>query len=217
MKISIKIIIPIFLFLCVTSLSAQKIKPDTDLVQFSGIVVYGDSLQPVSFTNIFIKNTRRGTVSDYRGYFSFVAQKNDTILFSAMGFKRALFIIPDTIKKRRYSMVQVMTSDTIVLPVAAIYPWPSRERFKEAFLNLDIPDDDIERAHRNLAIEEIKERAANYKMDGSMNYRNYINSQVDKLYYAGQPPPNNLLNPFAWAKFIKAWRNGDFKIKKKKK
>jgi len=25
--------------------------------------------------------------------------------------------------------------------------------------------------------------------------------------------PNNLLNPIAWAKFIKAWKRGDFKKK----
>lgn len=214
MKISIKIIISIIIFLCAKSLSAQKYKTDADLVQFSGIVVYGDSLQPISFTNIYTKHNRRGTICDYKGYFSFVTQKTDTIIFSAMGFKNALFIIPDTIKESRYSMVQIMTSDTIVLPIAAIYPWPSKEKFKEAFLTLDIPDDDIATAHKNLAIEEIKKSAENYKMDGSMNYRNYINSQVDKLYYAGQAPPNNLLNPFAWAKFIKAWKNGDFKNKK---
>jgi hypothetical protein len=32
-----------------------------------------------------------------------------------------------------------------------------------------------------------------------------------KLYYIGQLPPNNLLNPLAWAEFVKAWKNGDFK------
>jgi len=47
-----------------------------------------------------------------------------------------------------------------------------------------------------------------------MNYRNYIDKQTSKLYYAGQLPPNNLLNPFAWAKFVEAWRAGKLKLEK---
>jgi hypothetical protein len=53
-------------------------------------------------------------------------------------------------------------------------------------------------------------------MDGPMNYRNFIEKTTSKYYYAGQLPPNNLLNPFAWARFIKAWKDGKFKSKKDK-
>jgi len=101
-----------------------------------------------------------------------------------------------------------------LLKETVIYPWPTIEQFKQAFVNLEIPDDDLERAKKNLAQAEMKERFENYKMNASMNYRNYINNQTSKLYYAGQFPPNNLLNPIAWAKFIKAWREGKFKKKK---
>ena len=50
-------------------------------------------------------------------------------------------------------------------------------------------------------------------MDGSMNYRNYMDNQVSKLYYRGQAQPITVFNPFAWAEFIKAWKRGDFKRK----
>jgi PPE-repeat protein len=52
-------------------------------------------------------------------------------------------------------------------------------------------------------------------MDGNMNYQNYIDQTVSKLYYAGQTQPISLLNPFAWAQFIKAWQDGKFKRKEK--
>jgi hypothetical protein len=55
------------------------------------------------------------------------------------------------------------------------------------------------------------------KMDGSMNYQNYIDQQTSKLYYAGQTQPISLLNPFAWAQFIKAWKEGKFKRDKDEK
>ena len=196
--------------------AAQEVLLDNDVIQFSGVIVNSDNLDPVSFSNIFIKNSRRGTISDYYGYFSFAALKNDTILFSAIGYKESYFVIPDTIKQNRYSLIHVMSSDTILLAPTIIYPWPTEEEFKKAFINLDIPDDDIEIARKNLDKAEMKERAIHYKMDGSMNYKNYISSETSKLYYAGQTQPISILNPFAWAQFIKAWKEGKFKKKKKK-
>jgi hypothetical protein len=184
------------------------------LVQFSGAVVTGDSLRPIPFTHIIDRNTGFGTISDYYGYFSFVARKGDTIVFSAVGFKKGEFIIPDTIHSNRYTLFQVMTSDTVYLSETVIYPWPTREQFREAFLNLEIPDDDMEIARKNLARYELYVRAQAMPMDGSMNYRHYIDQQVSKLYYAGQTQPISLLNPFAWAQFIQAWKDGKFKRKK---
>lgn len=201
---------------CITlSLKAQEDSDDKDVIQFSGVVINGDNLDPVSYTSIIIKNTRRGTLSDYYGYFSFVALKNDTIEFSAVGYKKGAFIIPDTITQKRYSLIQLMSVDTVLLEPTIIYPWPTEEDFKKAFVELDIPDDDLEIARKNLAKAEIRDRAENYKMDGSMNYRNYIQNETSKLYYLGQTQPISILNPFAWAQFIKAWKEGKFKKKKK--
>lgn len=193
------------------ALAQDTTSVDPDVIQFSGVAVNAEDLEPVSFTNIIIKGTRRGTISDYYGYFSFVALKNDTIQFSAIGYKTNDFVIPDTITKNRYSLIHVMDSDTILLAPTVIYPWPTEDEFKKAFVTLDIPDDDLEIAKKNLAKAEMKERAFHMKMDGSMNYQNYIDQQTSKLYYAGQTQPINLFNPFAWAKFIKAWKEGKFK------
>lgn len=184
------------------------------LVQFSGAVVTGDSLHPVPFTHIIDHKTSFGTISDYYGYFSFVARKGDTITFSAVGFKKGLFIIPDTIQSNRYTLFQVMATDTIYLNETVIYPWPTKEQFKEAFLALELADDDLEIARKNLDRYDLYVRGEVMPMDGSMNYRNYIDQTVSKLYYAGQTQPISLLNPFAWAQFIKAWQDGKFKRKK---
>ncbi|MDZ7743621.1 MAG: carboxypeptidase-like regulatory domain-containing protein [Bacteroidota bacterium] len=184
---------------------------DEKLVQFSGVIVTSDSIQPIPFTNIIIANTNRGTVSDYYGYFSFVAKKLDTIVFSAIGFKKDTFMIPDTITGQWYSLIQVMQRDTVLLRETVIYPWPTVEQFKEAFLNLDIPDDDIEIARKNLDPEELARRAEDMRMSSRMNYQNFIYKETSRLYYNGQTQPISILNPFAWAQFIKAWREGKFK------
>lgn len=217
---SMRLILYTFLLcsLCCISHAAFAQHHENDLVQFSGVVVTSDSLQPVPFANITIKSSRRGINADYFGFFSLVAHKNDIIQFSATGFKKVEYHIPDTLSGNRYSLIQVLSSDTIQLIETVIYPWPSREQFKQAFIKLSIPDDDIVIAQKNINYLEMRERAQNfekYAMDGAMNYRNNLNHQIDKLYYYGQTQPLTIFNPFAWAKFIKAWKNGDFKKKKK--
>jgi hypothetical protein len=184
-----------------------------DLLQFSGVVVEGDSLKPIPYASIIVQNSYRGTVSDYFGYFSFVAQEGDTIEFSAIGFNSAFFIIPDTLTNNKYSLIQVLRMDTINLALTEVYPWPTKEQFKKAFLALELPDDDMSRADRNMARSDAKDRMTGMAMDASLNYKYNMQRYQSKLYYAGQLPPNNLLNPIAWAKFIKAWKNGDFKKK----
>ncbi len=199
-----------FVFFAAIKVSAQKVEK---VVQFTGIVVSADSVEPVPFTLIKIVTQNKLTYSDYRGFFSFVAYQNDVIEFSAMGFKPVLFKVPDSLKLSRYSWIQVMSSDTVYLSETVIYPWPTIEQFKKAFVKLEIPDDDQERARKNLDFAEMKQRMDAIPMDGSMNFRNFISKEVAKNYYNGQYMPNNLLNPFAWAEFIKAWKQGKFKRK----
>jgi hypothetical protein len=208
-----RIIYPLLLLVCLSTslLKAQSL--DNNLVQISGVVLTSDSLRHVSFANIIAKNSRHGTISDYFGYFSFVAQKGDTIQFSALGFRKAYFVIPDTLTSNKYSLIKIMEAEIYELDEAIIFPWPSREQFKQAFLNLKIPDDDLAIANKNLSKEEMMRLYYAVGMDEGMNYKNYIKGQTDQLYYAGQLPPQNILNPIAWAKFIQAWKNGDFKKK----
>jgi len=216
MKVSLQTIIIIILTLSAAMADAQRVN---DLVQFSGVVVTADSLRPVPFANIAITATGRGTTSDYWGFFSIVVRKNDLISFSAVGYKTGLFRIPDSLSENRYSLIQVMSSDTLMLTETVIYPWPTKEEFRRAFLTLRIPDDDIEIAKRNLAYMEMREiygrnyDPEKYGFTPGQSYNNYMDVRADKLYYNGQTMPNNLLNPIAWSKFIKAWKRGDFKKK----
>jgi hypothetical protein len=208
----------LFLFCLVQLHDAHSQQDKGDLVQFSGVVVTADSILPISFTHIYSRNSGRGTVADLNGFFSFVAHKGDVIIFSAIGFKKAYYRIPDSLQGDHYSLFQVMSADTIYLTETLIYPWPTQEQFRQAFLALRAPDDDLERAYRNLARAELKEKMMQMPMDAQQNYRNYVNKQVYNYSYMGMQKPsltsamnNPLLNPLAWAEFVKAWRDGKFK------
>jgi hypothetical protein len=204
------------IFITGIRMQAQTSDDNYNLVQFSGITITADSLNPVPFTKILDISSHRGTSSDVNGYFSFVAHKTDTVVFTAIGYKPATFIIPDSITKQRYSLIQLMTADTLTLAEAIILPWPTLEEFKKAFIETKIPDDELEIARKNLLAADIRMRAEEYPMDASMNYRNFIDNQTSKLYYSGQQQPFNIFNPFAWAKFIKAWKEGKFKSKEER-
>lgn len=208
-------ILIVFCLILSTKLVAQdnNLFKDNNLIQFSGVVVTGDSLMPVPFANIIVKNTSRGTTSDYYGYFSFVAKKLDTIVFTSIGYRKSVFIVPDSLEDNRYSLIQTMRRDTIMLEEVIIHPWPTQDQFKDAFLNLNIPDDDLEIARKNLSEDVMDEKFAAMPMTAKMNFKLQMQERSYQIYSAGQYRPNNLLNPLAWAKFIEAWKRGDFKRK----
>jgi len=150
------------------------------------------------------------------GFFSIVAEEGDVIVFSAIGFETVKFEIPDTLTTNRYTIIQMMSQDTINLPMAQIFPWPSREHFKIEFLALEVPEDLQERAENNLAAATMEQLRKNLPTDGVETGGIYLRRQADSYYSFGQAKPLNLLNPIAWSKFFKAWKNGDFKRRKKR-
>ena len=195
-----------------SSVSSEESEPPSRrVIQFSGLVVTGDSLKPVPLTNIWVRGSRRGTTSDFQGFFSIAVRERDTLRFSAVGFKEIDYIVPDTLSATRYSAIQLMTRDTIYLPETVIYPWPTREQFRYAFLHTEIPDDDNDRAMRNLARAEMRERLEKMPLDGYSNFRYMTDQHAQRLYYAGQRPPMRIFDPIAWGQFFQAWREGKFK------
>jgi hypothetical protein len=201
--------------IAVLPLKGQAQKKDEDpnkkYVQFSGMVLTVDSLMPLSYVSIYIPHTTRGTISDLNGFFSFVAQKGDTVTFSSIGYKTVRYKIPDSLSSQKYSMVVPMTEDTMYLTKVFIRPLPSREIFDYYFVKVEIPDDDLERARKNLDREKMKEYRSQMGMDGGENTQYHLQQQAQKFYYAGQIPPMNIFSPIAWAKFFEAWKKGDFK------
>jgi hypothetical protein len=201
-----------FVFLLLSTLFSQE----REKVLFSGVIVENDSLKPVSFANIIIINKKLGTISTIEGYFSFYAEELDTIRFSALGFGSAQFVIPDSVNVDRYSIIQVMSRDTLELAETIIYPWPANERdFKDSFLNDEIENDKVEQAKQNLQISAIQQpkEVIFHESNAAYNFDEDMKKVSQEMYYNGQTPPITVLDPIAWWKFVKAWRRGDFKKK----
>jgi hypothetical protein len=202
-------ILIIFLF----SVSLSSFAQDKS-VQLTGILVSTDSLLTIPFSNVLIKNKQKGTISDFYGYFSLVAGKGDTIVFSCLGYKKTKFIIPENTEENFITVVQKLETDTILLKETKVYPWPSRDQFKQVFLTVDIPDDAIERAKKNIDNAFVDIMIGQMPNDGKENFKSFMDDMHQQQYIMmGNPTIIPILNPFAWAAFIKAWRDGDFKRK----
>jgi len=183
---------------------------DEKLIQLSG-VVRNEYLQPLQFVHILIMNQHRGTISDTRGMFSFVVHPRDTIMFSAVGFKRTGLIIPDTLASFNYPVDVIMEGDTIEIREVIILPWKTYEEFKRAFISIELPDDDLKRAYRNLAMIKHQIHNPNAAPDPDLNYQYHLREQYNELYTVGQTPYYSIFNPMRWAEFFKYLEEDKFK------
>jgi hypothetical protein len=200
-------------FLLVLIYALQGFGQEKKLIQFTGRA-FNEFVQPLAFTNIIIINRGRGTLSDAEGKFSFVAELNDTIIFSSMGYKKAIVIIPDTLKSKFYTRDILLQADTFMIAEVEVYQWKNYEEFKQAFLNLELPEDDLDRAQRNIAL--IKQQLLiNDDPLPSSNFNYIMQQNTLKSFNRGTYPTYQVFNIMAWSKFFQALKNGDFKNDKK--
>lgn len=212
------LLFPVLVALCHLTALGQATKDyyDSTLIQFTGMVLTDSDgeLVPVPFATVAIVGKGRGTYANFKGFFSIVANKGDKVRFSGIGFRSKTYIIPDTLKNSRYSVVQLLVADTINLPETVIFPWPDRNNFKVEFLAMNVDEDLAERARENLAETRLAAIRNNTVMDANENADYYLRQQAQSFYHIGQTPPMHIFNPLAWAKFFKAWKDGKFKKKK---
>jgi len=184
------------------------------VVQFNGVVMTADSLRGIASASIIVEGKGRGTITSPDGVFSIAVLKGDKITFSCIGFKNYTISIPKNLNGNQYTWIQLLVTDTVYLPATILKPRPTREQFERDFVNNRIPDDAYEIARKNVDESQRRVLLSSLPADGreAINYQ--MRQQANKYYYNGQVPPMNILNPAAWADFIKAWKRGDFKSKK---
>ena len=183
------------------------------VVQLYGIVMTADSLVGIPAVSVTIKGSNRGTITNDQGVFSIVVLKGDVIEFTHVSYKPKLATIPKSLEGNQYSVVQLMVEDTTYLPVTIIRPRPTPAQFERDFVKTKVPDDDIEIARQNTSDAKRRILMKTTAADGAEATSLQMRNIATKASYAGQAPPMNIFNPAAWAKFIEAWKRGDFKNK----
>lgn len=206
MKYCVALILLIFSF----PAFAQQKQVEDRLVQFSGIITDIDStnvIPYVTITNLSAKSRR--VAADYRGYFSFIVNPGDTILFTAIGYKKFSTIIPLRQPDYKYTIMVKLKAEVINLPSVRVFPWATTEEFTREFLAMKLADDDMAIAKKNLSRSSIDGLIQTLPRDGqeigSQNYRYNFDRMINKNMVQTNP----LLNPFAWGKLMQQIFDGD--------
>lgn len=114
-KISFTIFILCFL---ISGLYGQfAVIPDS--VVFSGVVINSGNAE--TLPNVTCRyGPGKGTLSDTDGCFRIRTHRGDTVLFTYVGFKPYMIVIPDTLFEREYMVGVFMSPDTLLLSEALI-------------------------------------------------------------------------------------------------
>ena len=195
----------IFVFLLSNTSEAQEKK----LIQLTGKVT-DELLNPMPFAQILVMNSYRGTITNNFGNYSLVVEEEDSVLFSSVGYKTRYIVIPESPGSNFMNMNVVLEPDTLVISEAVIYPWKNYEEFKRAFLELKLPNEDLERARRNIALIRTQ-IIMDQEPSARANFRYIMEQQYQETFTQGMYPTYQIFNPFAWAKFFKALKRGDFR------
>lgn len=183
-------------------------------VQVSGIIT-DESYKPVPGVAVVSKKLKRGVLSERSGIYSITSTPGDTIFFRALGFKRYHTIIPETFAATHCEVDIALDIDTIQIKEVNIMPWKNYTEFIKDVTKAHPVDPLIENMNDNIAsIYVAIANQGDFKVSPEAGYRYAMEQNFGAMATRGQYPINNLLNPFAWAKFVKGIKNGLFKNQK---
>lgn len=206
MRFSLTIILLFF----VTTVFAQSEIRSGKLVQFSGIITDADSNAVVPYVTITnLSNNGQKYAANYQGFFSFIVNPGDTVVFSAVGFTSKTFILPKEVHEHKYTAMIKIKSEIVYLRAVRVSPWATVEEFTKEFLTMKVADDDMAIAKRNLSGKSIKGMAVTLPRDGQEISNSNYRYNFDRMVNVNMRQTNPLLNPFAWGKLIQMISSGD--------
>ncbi|MFZ4263504.1 hypothetical protein ACFRAE_15805 [Sphingobacterium sp. HJSM2_6] len=193
-----------------TSQAQQK-----KIVQFSGFVTATGT--DVAVPYVTVRNASYGNetfAANHEGYFTFVAHTGDVIEISSIGYQSVSITIPN-VEDDKYSVsVEIMplVKELPVIVMGRPMPWASIEEFNREFLSLNVNNDEVLSAKRNLtpqalaSLSRVLPRSAE-EIQAFNNLQRHMNMSNKAI---NQNMANPLLNPFAWGKLINQIKRGDF-------
>ncbi len=178
-------------------------------------MIVDEARRPVPGVSIISKRLRRGAISERTGIYSITSVPGDTVFFRALGYKRYHTIIPESYESRQCNVDIILDIDTINIQEVTIMPWKTYNEFLKDITKERQADPIIENMNDNIAsIYVAIANQTGVMVSPEAGYRYAMEQNFSAMSTRNQYPVNNLLNPFAWAKFINGVKNGMFKNQK---
>ncbi|MDX5422475.1 MAG: carboxypeptidase-like regulatory domain-containing protein [Hymenobacteraceae bacterium] len=200
------LLLPVLGLLLMLAPEQARAQGQNRVVQLSGFVATGDSLYGVAGVSVYVPGTSRGTQTNEFGFFSVPVLAGDSVLFSALGYKKQYLIIPKGYSSQSYSIIMQLQEDPTELPMVDVFPWPTERDFKEAVLSVKLPDEGRAIATRNLDPERLEELFKTTPMDGDANFRFWNQQQLQQQQNRYMYPT---ISPFAIPALINSIFKGD--------
>jgi len=205
-----KILFGFFIFLFIIKLSAGQEVPNTgNAILFHGIVMDADTKTPLEGSQIII-NRSFSSVSDHEGKFAFNVNRLDTVKFSMLGYKPAIFFISDTLRGNEFIAGVYMHTDTLAIGEIVIIP--RFRNLKSEMLNpRSEPDPQLDNAKYNLELSAYQGKITQGRMgDPASNYEFLRQKQRAEAYSKGQIPSDRIvgLSPFMLLPAVYLLMNG---------
>ncbi len=124
---------------------AQAQDTTTSLFMLKGKILTSDSLLPVHNAHIISKFNRWGTISDDKGDFAMLVNKNDSLLITSMGFSPLVLFLNDSVEHTDPPYLIYMAKDTILINEFVIHAFWDYTTFKQMIIEMKPIDFDFSR------------------------------------------------------------------------
>lgn len=187
---------PLFIALFVSLFAAPlHAQYSEEQIQLTGLVVTGEQQYGVPGVHVYIPKAGKGVITNELGYFSISTLPLDSVVISAVGYKHKHFKVPLQDDDGSVSIIVNLKEDTTTLPQVTIYPYPTEELFKEAFLALRLPETEHENMRRNMEENMLRYMAFNYEGDESLNHSYFMDRQFNQWQRQTSYPRNPTAQP----------------------
>ena len=170
----------------------QQVGRSVDAVLFRGVVIGATNQNRLSHSQILINGTF-SAISGEDGTFSFFAHRNDTIVFSLLGYKPSTLIVSDSLPGREFLTGIYLQSDT--LEIGEVVILPRLTSLKAELMNAKIESNvQLDNAKTNISIAGYQGRTGQNKLgDPNLNYEVIKEKQKINAIERGGIPSDRIL------------------------
>lgn len=178
---------------------------ERQIIQFTGVVFGQDSTTSVPGVHIYIPKSGRGTTTNPYGFYSLPVMEGDSIVFSAVGYKRSFYIIPEHREASSLKLIVTLEDDVQFLEEVEVRPYPTEAMFKEALITMELPyEKEYANIYQWMNSEIMRQGYYDLPASPTANHQYFTQQHFQSYINKFSPPSNQLLNPFAWSQFIKS-------------
>lgn len=158
----------LLLFICLISEAHSQILVINEKVVVAGFVFDSETEEALPYVNVYVKKTRKGTITDTTGFFVLFARTGDTLVFSSIAHHKLHFEVNDSIGDIKDPGIVFLKPRIYELMSVDIIALKRYQQFKYDFERLELPDDAYVYAYQNFP--ELPSELAYYSRQGTEGF-----------------------------------------------